>query len=83
MQFSFDLKKRVNNHSNQSNKSYILYHGTERVCAIRNDVSNILAVNFSAKSPLLKYRVDKISRDSKFRGIEFVAMRKVVRNPKF
>lgn len=31
----------------------------------------------------LKYRVDNISRDSEFREIEFVAMRKVERNSKF
>lgn len=36
-----------------------------------------------AQSHPLKYRADKISRDSKFREIEFVAMRKVERNSKF
>lgn len=43
--------------------------------------SNIFAINFLRSHPL-KYRVDKISRDSKLRGIEF-AMRKVERKPKF
>lgn len=49
---------------------------------ISSEMANIFAVN-SLQSRPLKYRVDKILRDSKFRAIEFVAMRKVERNLNF
>lgn len=58
------------------NKTCALYHINEELKKLSGAVKLLL------RYPL-KYRVDKISRDTEFCEIEFVAMRKVERNLKF